>query len=175
MSQAQRTFILVGLSLLLGAMLAPFFATLVVSPFVMVMVHVIGVVEGLLLFAIAWFWPFLSLGRNLKILALLTTLVALIFNWIGTLISSILGSGRSEFIVQRHYVPGYHGAWNVITLLFLNLSELILLSLPIFMYGFIASKRQTKLDTVFSSLAWVLFVCLLAFIIVQTCLPHFGQ
>jgi len=180
MSCVQRSFIIVGLVQILIAMVIPFFTALSVAKFAVIMLHIIGPIQGVLYIGLAYVWPYVKLPRLASILTVISIHVALISNLFGTFLSAFWGTGRDEFVIKSHIeaLPVMHGGWNTLTLLNFNLSEYIIFGVAATLYGFCAAKKGTKkvkngkaVNIIFT----LLFIIFLLFILLQTFYPRLSN
>jgi len=170
-----KPFVVSGLVMIFIGLLAPMAHKHVAAPFGLLQAHLIGEVQALLFFSLAVLWPVLNLPKLSLWIADFSLQLGLWTNMIGTLLIGILGAGKEQYIVNQDKIPGYHGLWNDITNLFINLSAYVVLTLIIALIGVLHSKRGDGTDRLINLASVALFVLLGLFITFQMAFPEYSN
>ncbi len=174
LSRVQKQFIFLGFINLLAAMLTPFFFQNAIVIHVIVVIHKVGIFQGLLYFAFAYLWTYCQFNKPLKYLTVFTVNASFLANIIGSELSAFLGTGGSEFIspsVIKQFPSNVNETLNTITLFLLNASEYIIPAILLFISGLFLKKYQT-LQII---LHYMLFIIFSAFIVLQTFYPNLSN
>ena len=169
-----KPFVASGLVMILMGLLAPMAHKHAAAPFGLLQAHLIGEVQALLFFALAFLWPALNLPRVALWIADASLQIGLWTNMIGTLFIGILGAGREQYIVNQDKIPGYHGFWNDVTILLIGLSAYAVVTIILALWG-VLRRNQVGTGKAVNVVAIVLFLLVGALSVFQTIYPEYAN
>jgi len=170
-----KAFVASGLAMIFIGLLAPMAHKHVAAPFGLLQAHLIGEVQALLFFCLAVLWPVLTLPRLALQIGDFSLQLGLWTNMIGTLFIGVLGAGRDQYIVNQDKIPGYHGFWNDVTNLLINLSAYAAITIVIAFVGVLRSKQSANSDRVVNIFSVAMLVFLAVFVIFQMTFPEYSN
>lgn len=170
-----KPFVASGLVMILMGLLAPLAHKHVAAPFGLLQAHLIGEVQALLFFCLAFLWPVLNLPRLALSVGAASLQIGLWTNMIGTLLIGIFGAGKEQYIVNQDKIPGYHGFWNDLTNLMINLSAYAVIAIILALWGVLRSQQTAGTGKTSNIVACVLFLLLGVISILQTLFPEYSN
>jgi hydroxylaminobenzene mutase len=170
-----KGFVASGLIMILMGLLAPLAHKHVAAPFGLLQAHLIGEVQALLFFCLAFIWPTLNLPRLALSIGAASLQIGLWTNMIGTLLIGILGAGKEQYIVNGDKIPGYHGLWNEVTNLMINLSAYAVIPIILALWGVLRRSQPAETCRKANITAVLLFLALGAVAILQTAFPEYSN
>jgi len=170
-----KTFVASGLVMIFIGLLAPMAHKHAAAPFGLLQAHLIGEVQALLFFCLAFLWPVLNLPKLSLWIGDFSLQLGLWTNMIGTLFIGVLGAGKEQYIVNQDKIPGYHGIWNDFTNLLINLSAYAALTIVIALIGVLRGKQSTGSDKMVNVLSITLFIFFGCFIAFQMAFPEYSN
>lgn len=173
--QFNKPFIISGLVMIFIAFLAPMAHQHAAAPFGLLQAHLIGEVQALLFFTLAFLWPVLHLPKLALLIGDISLQLGLWANMIGTLLIGLLGSGKEQYIVNQDKIPGLQGFWNDLTNLFINLSAYAAIAIIVAFIGVLRKKGSENSGEFINGLSITLFALLAAFVIFQTVFPEYSN
>lgn len=173
--QYNKPFVASGLVMIFIGLLAPMAHKHVAAPFGLLQAHLIGEVQALLFFCLAFLWPALNLPKLSLWIGDFSLQIGLWTNMIGTLLIGVLGAGKEQYIVNQDKIPGYHGFWNDFTNLFINLSAYAAITIVIALIGVLRSKQSDNSDKLVNAFSVGLLIFLAGFVAFQTIFPEYSN
>jgi hydroxylaminobenzene mutase len=161
--------------MILIGLLAPLAHKHVVAPFGLLQAHLIGEVQALLFFCLAFIWPTLNLPRIALSIGAASLQIGLWANMIGTLLIGTLGAGKEQYIVNGDKIPGYHGFWNDVTNLMINLSAYAVIPIILALWGVLRRSCPTETSRKANLTAALLFLAFAVVSIFQTLFPQYSN
>jgi hydroxylaminobenzene mutase len=120
-----RALVAHGAVMTLLGLLSGFTPAVALAPRAALSAHLIGVVQGALLFGLAAVWPALGTGRVVRA-ARYCALVGLYANWLGAQLAAFW-SARTMFVVNGATMPAGAAPWmEAVVAVLLNLSILVI-------------------------------------------------
>jgi len=173
--QFNRNFLISGLLMMMLGLLAPIYSPYAIAQIGLLQAHVIGVIQALVFFAFAWMWPQLTLPPFSKKIATISLYVSLWANWIGAFFVGVFGAAKEQYIVHQDLVPGATGFWNYVTLLFINLSILAVLSILLAIVGLLRCECLARRAKVINFISSVLFLAGIGITLFLTFNPQYSN
>ena len=170
-----KPFVTSGLVMIFIGFLAPMAHKHVAAPFGLLQAHLIGEVQALLFFCLAFLWPVLNLPKLSLWIGDFSLQLGLWTNMICTLFIGVLGAGKEQYIVNQDKIPGYHGFWNDVTNLFINLSAYAALTIVVALIGVIRKGQSQQSDKWINAVSIGLFIFLAIFIAFQMVFPEYSN
>ena len=142
-SNEARQILFHGGLMTLLSLLSGFTAFFALSPRIALSSHTVGLMQGIMLIAIAGAWHLLNNSpKHLKIIKY-TLLIGFYTNWISLQLSALWSAGKSTFPVNGKDMPEGATPWQDMTVSVLGiLSVLILVSAVLIVLG--ARNKETK-------------------------------
>ena len=170
-----KPFVVSGLVMIFIAFLAPMAHQHAAAPFGLLQAHLIGEVQALLFFTLAFLWPVLNLPKLSLLIGDVSLQLGLWTNMIGTLLIGLLGAGKEQYIVNQDKIPGLQGFWNDVTNLFINLSAYAAIAIIIALIGVLRKSSPQNTGRFVNALSVSLFVFLAIFVVFQTAFPEYSN
>lgn len=156
-------------------LLAPLAHKHVAAPFGLLQAHLIGIVQSLLFFCLAFLWPTLNLPRLALSIGGASLQIGLWTNMFGTLLIGTLGAGKEQYIINGDKIPGYQGIWNDVTNLMINLSAYAVIPIILALWGIFRREASEYSNRTVNVTAAVLFLILGILSTIQTLMPEYSN
>jgi len=170
-----KPFVVSGLAMIFMGLFAPMAHRHVAAPFGLLQAHLIGEVQALLFFSLAMLWPIFNLPKLSLRIADFSLQLGLWANMIGTLFIAGFGAGREQYIVNQDKIPGYHGFWNDVTNLLINLSAFAALTIAIAFVGVLHKKNSEGSNKAINAFSVVLLIFLACFVAFMMAFPEYSN
>lgn len=140
-SEARQILFHGGLMTLLG-LLSGFTAYFAASPTIALQTHTIGLMQGIMLIAIAGAWHLLNISpKSLKIIKY-TLLIGFYLNWISMQLSAFWNAGKDAFPVTGKDMPDNAVPWQNLTVMVLGFFTVLIIVSAI--YIILAARKKNS-------------------------------
>ena len=140
-SEARQILFHGGIMTLLG-LLSGFTAYFAASPTIALQTHTIGLMQGIMLIAIAGAWHLLNISpKSLKIIKY-TLIIGFYLNWISMQLSAFWNAGKDAFPVTGKDMPDNAVPWQNLTVMVLGFFTVLIIVSAIFII--LAARKKNS-------------------------------